>query len=155
MDNARAPAVGPVPMVISDLPEVRSLWQVTEHVGLDESDDTTEALAQYLERNPGLSFVARVGGHLVGAVLCGTDGRRGYLNHLAVAPSHRRQGIGRLLVRACLDALRSIGITRCNSWVYGENAGGLAFWKALGWQFWSDKEVIAIRYVPPAEPSSG
>src|SRR5580692_3692620 len=93
------------PMTIADFDDVTALWQKTEGVGLNESD-TREAIAIFLERNPGLSLIARDGRRkIIGAVLCGHDGRRGYLHHLAVASEHRRQGIGKTLVEACLSKL--------------------------------------------------
>ena len=91
-----------------------------------------------------MSFVARVDGALAGAVLCGTDGRRGYLNHLAVTPPHRRQGIARQLVAACLDALKQRGIARCHTFVYDRNAPGLAFWQAIGWTRWDDHHITGL-----------
>ena len=70
---------------------------------------------------------------MVGAVLCGHDGRRGYLHHLAVATSHRRRGIGRELVERCMDGLRREGIAKCHLMVYHHNAAGQAFWRSIGW----------------------
>jgi N-acetylglutamate synthase len=133
-------------MRLEDLTEAIALWEATEHIGLDDDVDSLEALADYLKHNPGLSFVARAHGELVGAVLCGTDGRRGYLNHLAVAASHRKQGIGRRLVDAVMAALNEMGIARCNTFVYVKNTPGLGFWRALGWQSWQDRDVTAICY---------
>ncbi|HEY6867139.1 MAG TPA: GNAT family N-acetyltransferase, partial [Candidatus Eisenbacteria bacterium] len=74
----------------SDISEVLDLWRRTEGIGLFGDDPAV--IAGCLERSPGLSFVAREGGVLVGAVLGTHDGRRAYLHHLAVAPSHRRRG---------------------------------------------------------------
>ena len=119
-------------MTIREYDGVSALWRNTVGIGLDDAD-TRETMAEYLERNPGLSFVARDGGAIVGAVLCGHDGRRGYLHHLAVADSHRRQGIGRALVEKCISGLRAIGIPKCNIFVFAGNAEGKRFWKADGW----------------------
>ncbi len=85
-------------MTFEALDEVLALWQATEGVGLSEGD-TKDELAAYLLRNPGLSLVACRDGRIVGAVLCGHDGRRGCLYHLAVAIPHRHLGIGRALER--------------------------------------------------------
>src|SRR4051794_22337560 len=95
------------PMKLTDYDQVLRLWQNSEGVGLNESD-TRLAIALYLKRNRGMSFVARDGKFLVGAVLCGHDGRRGYLHHLAVAPTHRRKGLGTKLVERCLAELQRI-----------------------------------------------
>ena len=91
-------------MSMSEYDEVLALWQNTEGMGLSESD-TRDAIAAYLKRNPGMSFVARDGKSLIAAVLCGHDGRRGYLHHLAVSPAYRRRGLGTQLVEKCLARL--------------------------------------------------
>jgi ribosomal protein S18 acetylase RimI-like enzyme len=121
------------PMRIEDFDEVTALWRVTEGVGLNESD-CRESTVIFLERNRELSQVARdAAGKIVGAVLCGHDGRRAYLHHLAVAKESRRQGIGRDLVEACLGKLRPLGIHKCNIFIFANNAEGKAFWQRLGW----------------------
>lgn len=117
---------------IVDYDEVLSLWKASEGIGLGESD-TCEAIAAFLARNPGLCFVARDGGPLVGAVLCGHDGRRAYLHHLAVAISHRRRGVGRLLANRCVESVRSLGISRCHVFVFRTNENARAFWQREGW----------------------
>ena len=87
---------------IGDYRKIYALWKDAEGVGLGDSDSRV-AIGRYLKRNRGLSLVATSGGRLIAVVLCGHDGRRGYLHHLAVARKWRRQGIGRKLVAACLD----------------------------------------------------
>ena len=119
-------------MTIRDYDEVADLWQNSQGVGLSDAD-SREGVARFLERNPGLSFVARDGEHLVGVVLCGHDGRRGYIHHLAVSKSHRRKGLGRALVGRCLSALRRDGIGKCHIFVFGDNQDTVAFWKNIGW----------------------
>jgi putative acetyltransferase len=121
------------PMTLADYDEVLRLWQSAEGVGLNESDTRT-AIASYLRRNRGMSFVAREGKNLVGGVLCGHDGRRGCLYHLAVASSHRRQGLGTKLVTRCLAELKRRGILKCNIFVYRHNADGERFWRTNGWK---------------------
>lgn len=119
-------------MVPEDYKQTYALWKASEGIGLSDAD-TIEAIERYLHQNPGGSFVAYDEDSLVGAVLCGTDGRRGYLHHLAVAASHRGQGIGESLVEYCLQALQSQGITRCHIFVYRNNDLGKSFWKKTGW----------------------
>src|SRR6185437_3574928 len=121
------------PMTLADYDEALRLWQNTEGVGLNESD-ARNAIALYLKRNPRMSFVAREGRELVGAVLCGHDGRRGCLYHLAIAPAHRRKGIGTKLVARCLAALKRARILKCNIFVYNHNADGERFWSSHGWK---------------------
>ena len=120
-------------MTIGDYNEVRALWQACEGIELSEAD-ARSVIVRFLERNPGLSFVARVDGVLVGAALCGHDGRRGYIDRLAVHPSHRCQGIGRILTSRCLYHLMKCGITKWYLFVPEDNQGAIAFWQKLGWQ---------------------
>lgn len=128
---------------IDDYNAVVALWRRTEGVGLNESD-TRRAIAAYLQRNPCFSFVAEKDGRLIGAVLCGYDGRRGYLHHLAVAREHRQKGIGRQLVNACLAKLREAGIQRCNIFIFGNNAAGIKFWTHNGWKPRAELRVMQI-----------
>jgi ribosomal protein S18 acetylase RimI-like enzyme len=120
------------PMTPPDIPAVLDLWRASEGMGLGFSD-TIEQVTAYLARNPGLSLVALDGPEVVGAILCGHDGRRGFLHHLAVAPSHRRQGIGRAFVDRSIDALRREGILRAHILVFADNAAAMGFWERLGW----------------------
>ena len=118
-------------MTIDDYDDVFALWQVTEGIGLSTADERDQ-IAMYLDRNPGTCFVGLDRGQLVAAVLCGHDGRRGYIHHLAVKKSHRQSGIGRQLVENCLKELRLKGIQKCHLFVFGENRGAIAFWERLG-----------------------
>jgi ribosomal protein S18 acetylase RimI-like enzyme len=112
--------------------EVYAVWEASPGVGLSRSD-SREGISRLLQRNPGCCFVARTGEQIVGAVLCGHDGRRGFITHLAVVPSHRRQGIGRTLVDRCLAALRELGIRKCSLVVFRKNEEAQRFWKSIGW----------------------
>ncbi|HBA83956.1 MAG TPA: GNAT family N-acetyltransferase [Verrucomicrobia bacterium] len=120
-------------MTIQDYDQCLALWQGVEGVCI-QSADSKASIQAYLERNPGLSYVARdEQGLVVGAVLCGHDGRRGFLHHVAVEPSHRRKGIATSLVTRALEALTRAGIEKCHIFVLNDNAEGLAFWKKSGW----------------------
>ena len=130
----------------TDYDEVMALWCATEGLTLRDAD-SREAIVRYLERNPSLSFVARDAGHLVGAVLSGTDGRRGYLQHLAVAPSHRGRGVGRALAERAVEALRALGVAKYHLMVRQENAAARAFWAHLGWQDRAD--VVLMSHADP------
>ena len=130
-------------MSIADYDEVVSLWQDAEGIGLHDDCDSRAGIANYLQRNPGLSFVAQENDRLIGAVLCGHDGRRGYLHHLAVAETHRAKGIGRQLVEQSLLSLAAIGITKCHVFVFADNAPGQAFWQRLGWIARTDLRIMS------------
>ncbi|MEY2573557.1 MAG: N-acetylglutamate synthase, partial [Verrucomicrobiota bacterium] len=79
--------------VMADYDEAIALWTGVEGVEVCEGD-SREEIAEYLQRNPGLSRVAEADGKIVGAALCGHDGRRGWIYHLAVASTHRRLKVG-------------------------------------------------------------
>ena len=103
----------------------------------------TDGIGAYLGRNPGMSFVAIHGRTLVGIILCGHDGRRGYIHHLAVHPRFRRQGLGRRLVGHSVSALVRAGIQKCHLFAINDNGDGIAFWKRIGWSPRIDISVIS------------
>lgn len=122
--------------------DILSLWQQCEGVGLSDAD-SRENIQSYLDRNPGMSFIATSDGRVIGTVLGGHDGRRGYIHHLAVHPDCRRQGIGRQLAERCLQVLGDEGIQKCHIFIFNNNAGGIAFWKSMGWTHRKDISVIS------------
>ncbi len=120
-------------MVADDYPAAEELWRRTEGIGLNESD-TKNAIAVYLQRNPGMSAVGQSErGIVLGAVLCGHDGRRGYLHHLAVDPAHRHQGIAKRLLEWCFERLREASVPKCNIFLFSDNESGTSFWNGNGW----------------------
>lgn len=121
-------------MKISHYNEVYSLWEETEGMGLHSDVDSKKGIARYLKQNPGMSFVARENGKLIGTVMCGQDGRRGYLFHLAVDKNSRKKGIGKAIVNKALTKLAQIGISKCLIFVYANNLSGQKFWKHTGWK---------------------
>lgn len=129
---------------VDDLPELIAFWSGMDGLGLNESDEPRK-LEQFLMRNPDLSRAAWDADQLVGAVLCGHDGRRGTLHHLAVAVAYRRHGLGDQLVDSCLSALRVEGIDKCNIFLFASNEQGEQFWRACGWQPRDDLRVFQKR----------
>ncbi len=113
-------------MTIGDYDKVYCLWQQTEGLSCGE-DDCRDAIEIYIKRNQGLCFVACVGREIVGTVLCGHEGRRGILRHLAVGKEHRGKGVARALIAHCLAALAKAGIKKCNTFVLDTNIDGRYF----------------------------
>ncbi|MCS2608790.1 GNAT family N-acetyltransferase [Halomonas dongshanensis] len=121
------------PMTIDDYDAAVALWQQTPGVRLRDAD-SREGIDRYLRRNPGLSVVAEAEGRLVGTIMGGHDGHRGFVQHLAVASSHRRLDIGTRLVRRCLEALEREGIQKTHLMLLADNETGKQFWTRLGWE---------------------
>ena len=121
----------------ADYDQVIALLGRCEGIGQTASD-AREDVQRFLERNPGLSLVARAHGQVVGTALCGHDARRGMIYHLAVDPAYRRQGMATALVTGCLAGLRAQGVRKCNIVAFADNAAGRAFWAGGGWTWRSD-----------------
>lgn len=119
-------------MLFSDCEAVLCLMSRTPGVSVRDADSPA-AIGRFLERNPGLSFVAERDGRIVGCLMAGHDGRRGALYHLAVDADARRQGLASALVAHCLGALEKRGIRKTHVDVFRSNADGNAFWEAAGW----------------------
>jgi ribosomal protein S18 acetylase RimI-like enzyme len=137
-------------LTIADYDEVASLWIQTPGIRFSDAD-SRPALERYLHRNRDLSFVARISGRIVGTVLSGHDGRRGYLNHLLVVETHRRHGIGSHLVQLSIDALAREGITKTHLFVLNDNAAAFDFWRRRGWRRRSDVTLFSHASVPETE----
>lgn len=127
------PTISTREFLIHDYDKAVALWNRVEGVEVAEGDSKEEIRA-YLLRNPGLSRVAEEDGAIVGAVLCGHDGRRGLIYHLAVAPANHGQGIGKRLVQECIVHLREAGVTRALILVASDNPRGHSFWLRNGWE---------------------
>lgn len=134
-------------MKIEDYEAVYALWAASEGVCLRPSD-SRENIARYLERNPGLSIVARDGEQIIGSLLCGYDGLIGCVHHVAVKPSHRHQSVGRCMLQEALARLSNLGIDRCQIVVSDANTGGREFWKKQGWSDASSKRIMTRNSSP-------
>jgi len=135
-------------MTIDDLSSALELWQSCEGIGIGDSDSPDE-LTAFLQRNPEMSWVALSDDQLVGAVLVGHDGRRGFLYHLATDPKFRRQGIGQTLVQHAIASLRAAGIIKCHIFVYRTNAQGREFWDRLSFVRRNDIDVQSLVIATP------
>lgn len=128
---------------MKDYDLVLGLWRSSEGLSLGESD-SRENIQRYLQRNPGLSYTAWYRGRLAGAVLCGHDGRRGFLHHLAVVPEHRKQGVADRLIKRCLTGLANECILRCHVFVLHSNHDAREFWKKIGWKDRADIGLMTL-----------
>lgn len=119
-------------MTIEDYEAVYELWMSCAGMGLNNLDDSKEGIEKFLCRNPETCFIAEEDNEVVGVILAGNDGRRGYIYHTAVNPSLRNQGIGTALVQAAMEALHSLGINKVALVVFSKNEDGNTFWEKTG-----------------------
>ena len=121
-------------MTINDYEGVYELWVNTPGMGMRSVDDSKEGIEKYLDRNPETCFVAEVENNVVGVILSGHDGRRGYIYHVAVNDSVRKQGIGTRLVNAAIEALKEQGINKVVLVAFDKNKLGNSFWESQGFE---------------------
>lgn len=119
-------------MKISDYNNVYELWKSCPGVGLNDLDDSKKGIKRFLKRNPDTCFVAQSDEKIIGSILAGSDGRRGYIYHACVLPDYQRQGIGKILVDAVMKSLKEIGINKAALVVFDSNENGNAFWESQG-----------------------
>ncbi len=125
-------------MKADDYSQVYRLWLSCEGMGLYSGDDSEYGISMFLKCNPDTCFVAETDGKIVGVILVGTDGRRGYIYHTAVDINYRRMGIGKRLVCAAMDSLKSMNIAKAALVVFSENEQGNAFWEKMGFYVRND-----------------
>ena len=119
-------------MTIQDYEKVYELWMSCKNMGFNDIDDSKEGIARFLERNPNTSFVALENENLIGIILGGHDGRRGYIYHLSVNENYRKNGIGSSLVKNCLEAFKQEKISKVALLVFKYNEAGNSFWENQG-----------------------
>lgn len=119
-------------MTVADYVQVHQLWLATPGMGLNNVDDSEDGIARLLARNPETCFVARAENAVVGVILVGNDGRRGYVYHLAVAVKYRKNGIATELVTAAFEALKALQISKVALLIFVTNELGNGFWDKLG-----------------------
>ena len=120
-------------MTMEDYDQVKELWNSIHGFGIRSIDDSREGVERFIRRNPTTSMVAEYQGKIIGAILCGHDGRRGCLYHVCVRKGYRRQGIGKAMVVACMEALRKEQINKVSLIAFTKNDIGNAFWKEIAW----------------------
>jgi len=128
---------------ISDFEAAIALWTKVEGIEIAEGDEKKD-VEQFLARNPSLSRVVVDDGKLIGVALCGEDGRRGYIYHLAVEPDYHQRGLARRLVSECLDGLRARGLKRALILVASDNPRAQAFWQRCGWEDVPGAKVMGV-----------
>ncbi|WP_201544442.1 GNAT family N-acetyltransferase [Psychrobacter sp. H7-1] len=143
-------------MTLDDYEAVYQLWINTPNMGLNDVDDAKEGIARMLKRNPTLSFVAEVeredSTQIVGVIISGEDGRRGYIYHTAVDVAYRNQGIGEALVNHVMDAMKALSISKVGLFIFQRNEIGNGFWERLGFAvrddlYYRNKAIIELERI--------
>lgn len=125
-------------MTIEDYDNVYKLWTTIEGFAIRSLDDSYDGIERFLMRNPNTSVVYEENNEIIGAILCGHDGRQGCFYHVCVHKDHRNRGIGHEMVQTALDALKEEKINKVNLVAFTQNTVGNTFWNELGWQFRKD-----------------
>lgn len=139
-------------MTIADYDDVYALWLSCKGMGINDLDDSKEGIEKFLNRNPSTCFAAEENGDIIGVIIAGNDGRRGYIYHTAVSPKRRYEGIGKTLVETAMSALENEGINKAALVVFERNKDGNAFWEKIGFMIRNDltyrnrniKEMVRI-----------
>ncbi len=121
-----------------DYPKVYTLWMSIQGFGIRSLDDSKEGVEKFLKRNPTTSVVAVDKDRVIGAILCGHDGRRGCFYHVCVAKEYRKHGIGKQMASFAIEALKKEGINKVSLIAFKNNEIGNRFWKRVGWTFRED-----------------
>ena len=125
-------------MCIGDYSQVRALWMTIRGFGIRSLDDSREGVERFIRRNPATSVVALDQGRVVGAVLCGHDGRRGCFYHVCVHEAYRKKGIGKAMAVFAMKALQKEQINKVSLIAFKSNEVGNRFWRSVGWTFRDD-----------------
>ncbi len=125
-------------MQMEDYANVYRLWMGIKGFGIRSIDDSKEGVERFLRRNPTTSIVAETDRGIVGAILCGHDGRRGCFYHVCVEEGYRKHGIGKAMAVAAMKALQAERINKVCLIAFADNEVGNQFWKSVGWTFRQD-----------------
>ena len=125
-------------MTVEDYENVYALWNTIKGFGIRSIDDSREGVERFVRRNPTTSIVAEENGEVIGAILCGHDGRRGCFYHVCVKEEHRKRGVGKKMVEAAMEALKKEKISKVNLIAFQTNQVGNHFWRSMGWSFRED-----------------
>ena len=125
-------------MRIDDYDEIHPIWSNTNGITLRAIDDSKEGIDRFLKRNPNINFTCRINGNIIGGILCGHDGRKGFIYHVVVKENYRDRGIAKKLVEHVIKSLKEEKITKISVLVNSDNISGNDFWESLGFEYFND-----------------
>jgi len=129
-------------MRIEDYDEIYKLWESIQGLNLSNADEQ-DNINKYLSCNPKQSFVCKLSEKIIGTIMCGNDGRRAFIYHLAVLPEYRRQGIASELVHLAIDMQKQLGIDKCAVFILNDNINGKRFWSGVRFSKVQEAETMA------------
>ena len=118
-------------MEVSDIPASIELWKNMKGLAIRGSDNIRD-LSEHVKMNSSHNFVAASGDRLIGTVLGGFDGRRGYIYHLAVHEDFRKKNTGRELMERCFQSFKEINVSKCHMMVLSDNTEAQEFYAKIG-----------------------
>ncbi|HOB12534.1 MAG TPA: GNAT family N-acetyltransferase [Syntrophomonadaceae bacterium] len=127
----------------TDIPYMLELWQDTPGVGLGPGDDEI-SLTAFMQRNPTTCLVLKYQDSIIGTVLGGFDGRRGYIYHLVVHKDFRRQGYGKKLLQEAVKQLKALKADKIHLFVLKTNPEVEGFYEKQGWIKRKDIEIFSF-----------
>jgi Acetyltransferases len=131
-------------METSDYDEAYLLWESVPGMGLNTLDNSQTGITKLLQKNPGLCFVAIVDKKIVGTILGVTDGRKGYLYHVAVSKDYQGQHISKQLIELVKQKFKAQGIQKIGIFIMNDNQNGKDFWKHQGFDKRKDIEYFDL-----------
>lgn len=137
-------------MNCTDYEDVKNVWLSCKGMGLNDVDDSVAGITKFINRNPSTCFVAEERGSIIGSLMAGYDGRRGYVYHTAVLPEFRGRGVGGALVKKMLNAMRALGVTKVALVAFSANESGNSFWQKHGFSLRNDltyRDITLIKNI--------
>ena len=125
-----------------DTGEMLGFWRSIPGLGMGQGD-TDESLRIFMVRNPSTCLLLRDNGRLVGTVMGGFDGRRGYIYHLAVHPNYRDRGYGKALLERVTKELKALGAPKIHLFAFSDNQVAAGFYPSQGWEKRRDIQVFS------------
>ena len=126
----------------ADIKPMLYFWRSIPGLGVGLGD-TESSLKAFLVRNPTTCLLLRVNGCLMGTVLGGFDGRRGYIYHLAVHPDYQGRGYGKMLLSRVSGQLKDLGAPKIHLFAFGDNHTAEDFYLSQGWEKRRDIQVFS------------
>ena len=124
--------------------DVVNIWKRT---GISvTSSDTKEEVSVMLNRNPDLCLIAKIDERVIGVVMGGFDGRRGYVHHLAIDPEYQKKGYGKLLMDELIERFKKKRIHKVHLFIEKHNEDVIAFYNKLGWEI--RKDLVMMSFIP-------